>query len=113
MDSFQYGKVLYSLLDDIPVTVEEFVPGEFQKYVNSNGACLTSPVEACDEVFAKAQCLVHYSYVFTKRKMMLVDLQGSMFQLYDPEIATTEFGQYKMQTADCRLQTADRVQNAD
>ena len=23
------------------------------------------------------------------------------------------FGQYKMQTADCRLQTADRVQNAD
>ena len=22
-------------------------------------------------------------------------------------------GQYKMQTADCRLQTADRVQNAD
>ena len=23
------------------------------------------------------------------------------------------YGQYKMQTADCRLQTADRVQNAD
>jgi len=89
-DSFQYGKVFYSVLDDIPVTLEEFVPGEFRKYVNNNGACLTSPVEACDEVFAKAQCLVHYSYVFTKRKMMLVDLQGSMFQLYDPEIATTE-----------------------
>lgn len=89
-DSFQYGKVFYSVLDDLPITVEEFVPGEFRKYVNNNGACLTSPGDACDEVFAKAQCLVHYSYVFTEQKMMLVDLQGSMFQLYDPEIATTE-----------------------
>ena len=50
----------------------------------------TSPKEACDEVYAKAQCLVHYSYVFTERKMMLVDLQGSMFKLYDPEIETAE-----------------------
>lgn len=89
-DSFQYGKVFYSVLDDLPITVEEFVPGEFRKYVNNNGACLTSPGDACDEVFAKAQCLVHYSYVFTEQKIMLVDLQGSMFQLYDPEIATTE-----------------------
>ena len=89
-DSFQYGKVFHSVLDDLPITVEEFVPGEFRKYVNNNGACLTSPGDACDEVFAKAQCLVHYSDVFTEQKMMLVDLQGSMFQLYDPEIATTE-----------------------
>ena len=38
-DSFQYGKVFYSVLDDLPVTVEEFVPGEYRKYVNNNGAC--------------------------------------------------------------------------
>ena len=89
-DSFQYGKVFYSVLDDLPVTVEEFVPGEFRKYVNNNGACLTSPEEACNEVYAKAECLVHYSYVLTERKMMLINLQGSKFKLYDPEIATSE-----------------------
>ena len=38
-DSFQCGKVFYSVLDDLPVTVEEFVPGEYRKYVNNNGAC--------------------------------------------------------------------------
>ena len=38
-DSFQCGKVFYSVLDDFPVTVEEFVPGEYRKYVNNNGAC--------------------------------------------------------------------------
>ena len=37
------------------------------------------------------QQVVHFSYTFSEKKMMLVDLQGSMFKLYDPEIATSEF----------------------
>ena len=38
-DTFSYGKVFYSLLDELSLTVEEFVPGEFQTYVNNDGTC--------------------------------------------------------------------------
>ena len=41
-----------------------------------------------DEVYEKAQCLVHYSYQISEKKLMLLDIQGSFFKLYDPEIAT-------------------------
>ena len=44
-DTFSYGKVFYSVLDELPVTVEEFVPGEFQKYVNNDGTCYTPVTE--------------------------------------------------------------------
>ena len=90
-DTFSYGKVFYSVLDELPVTVEEFVPGEFQKYVNNDGTCYAPVTEDHQEVYAKAECLVHFSYAFSEKKMLLVDLQGSMFKLYDPEIATSQF----------------------
>ena len=73
-----------------PVTIEEYVEGEFQKYVNNNGVCITSPAEQFDEIYGKAQCLVHFSYQISERKLMLLDIQGSSFKLYDPEIATTD-----------------------
>ena len=43
-----------------------------------------------DEVYEKAQCLVHYSYQISEKKLMLLDIQGSFFKLYNPEIATTD-----------------------
>ena len=93
-DTFSYSKVFYSVLDELPVTVEEFVPGEFQKYANIDGTCYAPVTEDHQEVYAKAECLVYFNYTFSERKMMLVDLQGSMLKLYDvydPEIATSEF----------------------
>ena len=89
-ESFEYGKVFYSQWSGSPVTVEEYVTGDFQKYVNNDGRCIDSPSEEFDEVFLKAQCLVHFSFVFSKGSLMILDLQGSMYQLYDPEIATYE-----------------------
>ena len=41
-------------------------------------------------LFFKAECLVHYSYVSTNEKMMILDIQGSDYTLYDPEISTTQ-----------------------
>ena len=38
----------------------------------------------------KAQALVHFSYIATDNKMILVDIQGSRYHLYDPEIATKD-----------------------
>ena len=43
-----------------------------------------------DEVYEKAQCLVHYSYQISEKKLMLLDIQGSFFKLHNPEIATTD-----------------------
>ena len=41
-------------------------------------------------IIDKAECLVHYSYIQSSKKLMLVDLQGAGYHLYDPEIATSE-----------------------
>ena len=71
-DTFSYGKVFYSVLDELPETVEEFVPGEFQKYVNNDGTCYAPVMEDHQEVNAKAECLVHFSDTFSEKKMMLV-----------------------------------------
>ena len=51
--------VFFAVFKEQPVTIEEYVEGEFQKYVNNNGMCITSPAEGFDEIYAKAQCLVH------------------------------------------------------
>ena len=73
-----------------PVTIEEFVQGEFHKYVNNNGFHIPSPPVEFDEIYEKAQCLVHYSYQISEKKLILFDIQGSSFKLYDSEITTTD-----------------------
>lgn len=42
-ETFQYNKAYYAVYKDRPVTVEEFVEGEFHKYVNNDGNCTTPP----------------------------------------------------------------------
>ena len=51
------------------------------KYVNNDGNCYESDSTELDEIFEKAQSLVHFSYEFTEKKMMLLDLQGSKYKL--------------------------------
>ena len=43
--SFAYNKVFYSRFNGKPVTVEEFVPGQFTKYVN-DGKCIIRKADA-------------------------------------------------------------------
>ena len=69
------------MFKELTVTIEEYVEGEFQKYVNNNGLCILSPAEEFDEIYVKAQCLVHYSYQISERKLMLLDIQGSSFEV--------------------------------
>ena len=78
--TFEYIKVFFAVFKEQPVTVEEYVESEFQKYVNNNGMCVTSPAEGFDEIYEKAQCLVHFSYHISERKLMLLDMQGSSFR---------------------------------
>lgn len=90
--SFTYNKVYYAKYEEEPVTVEELVAGKFLKYVNNDGTCVKPSEDEEDDVkdiFLKAQCLVHMSYVMSKKQLMLLDIQGSGYSLYDPEMATT------------------------
>ena len=88
--AFDYNRVYFAILDNCSVTVEEFVEGEFQKYVNNIGECMVPPNDELGTLYEKAQTLVHYSYFKSAGKFMLADLQGAAYNVYDPEIATVE-----------------------
>ena len=88
-----YIHVYYTTINEQPATVEEFVPGHFAKLINNDGKKAKLPEEADDELIDlldKAECLVHYMYVSSDEKLMLLDIQGSGYCLYDPEKATNE-----------------------
>lgn len=92
-ECFDYNHCYYTVYNGKPVTVEEYIPGSFYKLINNDGECLTPTDDSSPhlkELFSKAECLVHYSYVSTKEKLMILDIQGSHYTLYDPEISTAE-----------------------
>ncbi|XP_028413094.1 alpha-protein kinase vwkA-like [Dendronephthya gigantea] len=83
----KYNKVFFGVTDDNQyVSVEEYVSGDFMKYINNDGI---SCVEESD-VSQKAGCLAHFSYQKSDRKLIILDIQGSDHTLYDPEIATSD-----------------------
>ena len=92
---FRYKKIYYAKVEDTPVTVEEFIPGKFEKYINNNGQISSHYKSQSSTTFLednvivdKAESLVHFSYIYTKEEMMLLDIQGVGYDLCDPEIAT-------------------------
>ena len=88
--TFSYNKVYYAFYDETPITVEEYVDGEFHNFINNDGQlCWTTKKEDLKSIYMKAETLVHYSCFISDEKMMLLDIQGSSFQLYDPEIFTS------------------------
>ena len=86
---FSYDASYFATLDNEPITVERFVDGEFTTYVNNDGnPC--QKVLGKSSLFEQAEVLVHFSYEASNEKLLLVDLQGAEYKLYDPEIANTE-----------------------
>ena len=70
------------------VTIEKFIDGSpFVKYMNNTGDIDRELPTAAVE---KAEALAHFSYVISKQKFLLVDIQGIGFQLCDPEIASAD-----------------------
>ena len=84
------GKFFFGFLNDVLVTVEEFIDGHFAKYINGDGKCKTLPLGDMKHAYQKAQPLVYCSYKLSKRKFMLLDIRENMNNLQDPEIATSE-----------------------
>lgn len=68
------------------VTVEEFVPGNFVKYVNNDGLICSKD----SDMRQKAESLPHFSFIKSKEELMVLDIQGSVsqYKLFDPEIAS-------------------------
>jgi hypothetical protein len=90
-NTFFYNKVYYTKFEEQHATIEEYINGNFVKYVNNNGHCVLPPESSTQDekvIYEKAETLVHYSYALLEGKTMLIDIQGSGYALCDPEIAT-------------------------
>ena len=98
--TFSYEDVYFTMVDGRPATLERYVDGQCFKYVNNNGIC-PAPEEGMEDLFEKGQALAHFSWVFSDKKLLLLDIQGSGYCLYDPEIATPNL----VTTADEEVQT--------
>ena len=85
-ETLRYNKIfLGKLPSDEYVTVEELIQGSFVKHVNNNGhICGDTSNPVCN----KAECLAHYSYERSNNELMVVDIQGCDYFLFDPEIAS-------------------------
>lgn len=51
---------------------------------------LARRVDPTDATAQKAECLTHFTYERSKKKLMLVDIHGSGFDVLNPEIASTD-----------------------
>ena len=70
--TFHYKKVYYALMNDTPVTFEEFIPGQFFKYINNTGNIIVS--QEHKRIIEKPECFVHFSYESTSNQLMVLDL---------------------------------------
>lgn len=81
------------------LTVEEFISGVFVKYINNNGIVCEEDTTLCK----KSQAFSHFTYQKSEGKVMVLDIQGSGYTLYDPEKASAEIhsedGGYQFCTA--------------
>ncbi|XP_028416007.1 alpha-protein kinase 2-like [Dendronephthya gigantea] len=83
---FEYKKVFMGKTDEGKyVTIEEYIDGEFVKYINNDGY-ICEDGDICN----KAQAFAHFTYEKSEGKLIVLDVQGAGHTLYDPEIATLE-----------------------
>ena len=84
---FQYNKIYFGQLAGECVTIEEFIPGAFDKHINNTGdVCGDEDLDMCQ----KAQCFVHYTYERSEKQLMVLDIQGCDYTLFDPKVASKE-----------------------
>ena len=87
-DSMLFGKITENNGDACFVTIERYLEGSFTKYVNNTGEISSTTRNSDDIIMKKAETLMHYSYQVSQGECLLVDIQGTGYQLYDPEIAS-------------------------
>ena len=84
-ETLKYKKVLMGKMEVGGfVSVEEFIEGGFTRYINDNRELIVSD----SEILKKAESLAHFSYECSEKEIMILDMQGSGYHLFDPEIAS-------------------------
>ena len=84
-ETVKYKKVFMGKMEGGEfVTIEEFIDGGFTKYINNNGELSVND----SEILKKAESLAHFSYERSEKELMILDMQGSGYHLFDPEIAS-------------------------
>ena len=81
--TLQYSKVYVGKTEGDLVTLESYMEGEFVKYINNDGHICKKGSEVAD----KAEAFSHFTYVKSEKQLMVLDIQGTGYSLYDPEIA--------------------------
>ena len=90
-----YCEIFLAKEDEKWVSVEPYIEGSIAKYSNNTG--IVTDGLKLTEVCKKVEYVVHYSYEKSNKQLMLSDIHGSGYTLYDPEIASstpTEDGEY-------------------
>ena len=103
-ETLEYKKVFMGKMEGGEfVTIEEFIEGEFAKYINNNGEFSISDCQ----ILKKAESLAHFSYERSEKEFVILDMQGSGYHLFDPEIASRkliEDEEVYFQLSICQLQ---------
>ena len=89
--TLKYKNIYLGKMNGESVSVEEFVEGTFTKYINNDGLPCSNIEE---DLHKKAECLSHYSYVHSKRQVMVVDIQGAGY-MFDPEVVSLHCGLWR------------------
>ena len=66
---FRYEKVCFGFLNDLPLTVQEFIDGKFDKYINNDGKRKTLQPGDMKCVYQKAHSLVHYNLNYLRENL--------------------------------------------
>ena len=62
------------------------------KFINNDGTISIIPEGSGDstvELYEKAETFSHFTYSHSNQEMIVLDIQGNNYNLYDPEIVTT------------------------
>ena len=72
-ETFHYNGVYYGKIGSIEsVTIEEFIPGTFVKYINNDGSqCVILLQNECHD---KADAFDHYTYEKSQRNLVVLDI---------------------------------------
>ena len=84
--TFDYNPVYFGKRYDESVSIEEFIVGDFEKFVNNNGYLCGED----SELRRKAETFVHFTWEKSAENLMVVDIQGVGYNLCDPEVASKE-----------------------
>ncbi|XP_023800603.1 transient receptor potential cation channel subfamily M member 6 isoform X2 [Cyanistes caeruleus] len=68
------------------LTIEKYMTGEFRKYNNNNGDEIT-PISLLEELML---AFSHWTYVYTRGELLVLDLQGVGENLTDPSVIKPE-----------------------